>query len=118
MQIGIDILPIKRVKRAREMYGERFISFCFNKGELPREYNDATLAGKYAAKEAVLKALKVGVLKEVAFLDISIIQDRRGAPEVLFDIEVKKKYRIASCSISITHDQQSAIAVAVILFKH
>jgi holo-[acyl-carrier protein] synthase len=76
------------------------------------------LAGRFAAKEAVLKLLGTGWRGKIAWTDIEVTNNEFGRPEVTLDGEVKKiasRCRIKSISLSITHTANFVIASAVAL---
>lgn len=69
------------------------------------------IAGIWAAKEAVSKALGVGICEDFGFLDVEILKDTKNAPKLKFSPKAQKKFAIKSSSISIAHDGGFAIAV-------
>jgi holo-[acyl-carrier protein] synthase len=105
-----------------ERHGERFIQRVFtaaeqvyaraNKNEIEK------LAGRFAAKEAILKLMGTGWRGKIAWTDIEIINSSSGRPEAILSGEVKKiaeKLGIKHISVSITHTANFAIASAVAL---
>ena len=87
--IGSDLLNIERFEKVMAQHEERFIKRCFTAGEIElaekrREGGThiATYAKRYAAKEAVSKALGTGIGADVYFTDIDIIKDERGKPHI------------------------------------
>lgn len=72
------------------------------------------IAGIWAAKEAVSKALGVGICEDFGFLDVEILKDTKNAPKLKFSPKAQKKFAIKSSSISIAHDGGFAIAVAAV----
>ncbi len=114
---GIDIVEISRMERPTQ--NERFYTDFFSKDE--RELFDAqkyaaqTVAGRFAAKEAVLKALGLG-LGDMPLSEISIIKLPSGQPEVKLKGAAKQKAEdlgVKRIHISISHDGGYAIAQAV-----
>lgn len=85
--IGMDLVEIARVaKLLREPHGERFVARVLTPGE--RELAQRRqgrlaefVAGRFAAKEAVVKALGCGIGREAGFQDIEVLPDARGKPE-------------------------------------
>lgn len=83
---GLDLVELARIERMLADHGERFREKCFT----PREQAaaDATarasehLAGRFAAKEAVLKALSTGWRHGIAWTDIEVLADDSGRPVV------------------------------------
>ena len=103
-------------------HGERFIQRVFTAAE--QAYAEANknsiekLAGRFAAKEAILKLMGTGWRGKIAWTDIEVINNPAGQPEVTLDGEVKKlaeELGIKHISVSITHTANFAIASAVAL---
>ena len=119
---GIDLVDCPRIEQMIRRHGERFTERVFTAAE--RAYAKANknevekLAGRFAAKEAVLKLIGTGWRGKVAWTDIEIINNSSGQPKVTLDGEVKKiadKLGIKHISVSITHTANFAIASAVAL---
>ncbi|HCO95882.1 MAG TPA: holo-[acyl-carrier-protein] synthase [Phycisphaerales bacterium] len=119
---GIDLVDCPRIEQMIQRHGERFIKRVFtdteqayagaNKNEVEK------LAGRFAAKEAILKLVGTGWRGKIAWTDIEIINNAAGQPEVTLGGEVKKiarKLGIKHISVSITHTANFAIASAVAL---
>jgi holo-[acyl-carrier protein] synthase len=103
-------------------HNERFISRIFTAAEQAyADFNKNRIekyAGRFAAKEAILKLIGTGWRGKIAWTDIEIINSSSGQPQVNLDGEVKKiaaKLGITQISISITHTANFAIASAVAL---
>ena len=73
-----------------------------------------SIAGFWAAKEAISKALGCGIGSQLSFHDIILSKNDRGAPAFKLSDEAQKIHQIKSSSLSISHDGGFAIAVAVI----
>lgn len=107
--VGIDIVEISRIKRLME--NTRFLERCFTKRE--REYFKArkmraeVVAGSFAAKEALSKALGSGV-RGFNLADIEVLRDGRGAPYISFEKGTGLKF-----SLSISHCKQYATAFVI-----
>ena len=117
---GIDLVDFPRIKEMVERHGERFLSRIFTASE--RAYADSTkngtekLAGRFAAKEAILKLMGTGWRGKIAWTDIEVINNAAGQPEVTVTGEVEritKRLGIRHISLSITHTANFAIASAV-----
>ncbi|TMW70174.1 holo-ACP synthase [Alteribacter natronophilus] len=114
--IGLDIVDTDRI---RTLYGRKpaFARRILTAGELDRfetlspgrrtEY----LAGRFAAKEALAKALGCGIGKELSFQDAAILSDERGKPSVIFTSREKPKNGIFH--VSITHTKTAAAAQVI-----
>ncbi len=118
IRVGTDITVIKRISKSKERFKERFLRHYLN----PTEYNsstpDATLAGLWASKEAIAKALGCGIGSKLSFLDITIKKDENGAPFFELSQDRLKDFPIEESSLSITHDGGVAMAVVVIKLKN
>jgi holo-[acyl-carrier protein] synthase len=119
---GIDLVDCPRIEQMIQRHGERFIKRVFTEAE--RAYAGANrnevekLAGRFAAKEAILKLMGTGWRGRIAWTDIEIINNAAGQPEVSLGGEVEKiagKLGIKHISVSITHTANFAIASAVAL---
>ncbi len=119
---GIDLVDFPRIESMVERHGERFLERVFTQ----REQSDAQavhnrvekLAGRFAAKEAVLKLLGTGWRGKIAWTDIEVINNASGQPEVRIDGEVKRianEAGVKEIALSITHTANFAIASAVAL---
>ncbi len=114
--IGIDMIAIPRVRGVIERHNERFlrrvytpeeVAFC--RGRVPE------LAARFAAKEAVMKALGTGA-RGVAWREIEVLPDRRGKPLVyLYGRARDRAERIGlrALDVSLSHEREFAIAAVV-----
>lgn len=119
---GIDLVDFPRIEEMLKRHGERFLNKVFTSAEqsYARTNKNGTekLAGRFAAKEAVLKLMGTGWRGKIAWTDIEIINSPTGQPEVTLHGEVEKiagKLGIKHVSVSITHTANFAIASAVAL---
>lgn len=106
--LGIDLVEVARIKKAME--NPRFVYKILTEAE--REYcagNPMRVAARWAAKEAVYKALGI----PLTWLDIEILPDEIGAPRVriLSNSFDPKRLRL---NVSLTHERSHAAAVAVL----
>jgi len=117
--LGIDLIEIKRVKKVKERWGKRFLERVYTPKELEyclkKKYPEGSLAGRFAAKEAVMKALGTGLSSGVSWKDIEIINDRKGKPEVFLYGKTKKLLGKKRVLISISHTKEDAIAQAMVI---
>ena len=114
MKIGTDIVSIKRVERSLEKFGDRFKQKYLTESEIAATKRIESLAGLWAAKEAISKALGCGIGRELSFLDIEILKERSGAPYFRLSPEAQSRHRIKESSLSISHDGGFAIATVII----
>ena len=80
MKIGTDIIQIKRVEKSLGKFGEKFKTKFLNESEIQLVKKTESIAGFWAAKEAIAKALGCGIGAELSFHDIMINKDHKGAP--------------------------------------
>ncbi len=103
--IGIDIISIKRMKEMVAKYGDRFLNRIFTEKEIDNFQNNKNsienFAGRFAAKEAVIKATK----KHLSAKDIEILSRKDGEPFVAGRENIL---------VSISHEREYAIAMAII----
>ncbi len=113
---GIDIIEIARVRRVLDRHGERFLRRVYTDDEVRHcRGRVPELAARFAAKEAVMKALGTGV-RGVGWRDIEILPNRRGKPLVfLYQRGAGRAERIElrGLDISLTHSKEFAIASVV-----
>ncbi|MDR2790486.1 MAG: holo-ACP synthase [Campylobacteraceae bacterium] len=111
--VGIDIIEIKRFQKFLER-GRKALEKYLDEDEITLVKNAQSAAGFFAAKEAVSKALGVGISKECGFFDIKIYKLPNGAPAFTLSSRLIESYKITSLSLSISHDGGFAIAAAMI----
>jgi len=118
MQIhsGIDTIEISRLDEIKPEIKERFIKRVFSENEIfQARGRTEVLSGLFAAKEAVSKALGTGI-GYVQWRDIEIVHLSTGQPTLLLHgnaDKVANQLGINSWSVSISHDRDKAIAMAV-----
>jgi len=115
IRVGTDIVLIERIAKSRARFGERFLRRYLHPDEYTEAGSDATLAGLWAAKEAVAKALGCGIGAELSFRDITVKKDEKGAPFLILSKEALSRFPLRESSLSISHDGGFAIAVVVLV---
>jgi holo-[acyl-carrier protein] synthase len=114
MKIGTDIIQIDRVRASCDKFGNRFKERFLSVPEIALAQREETLAGFWAAKEAVAKALGCGIGEELSFHDIIIQKDHKGRPYFELSTNAQLRHQIIHSSLSISHDGGFAIAVVAI----
>jgi len=113
---GIDIVEIERIQKAVDTWHDSFLNRVFTFGELEICHGSpARLAGRFAAKEAVLKALNPDIIT-CNWRDIEILASSSGRPLLKLHGKAVYEYNrknIMSFDVSISHCQQYAVAMAV-----
>jgi holo-[acyl-carrier protein] synthase len=116
MAVGIDVIVISRVAKVLERHPDRFLQRVFTPEEVAfcrgRVHE---LAARFAAKEAVMKALGTGA-RGLSWREIEILPNRRGKPLVYLHGDAKKRGEtigLRGVDISLTHEGDLAIAAVV-----
>ncbi len=121
LSVGVDLVELDRVRRAWEKHGERFLArvytpreVAFSRGRLPE------LAVRFAAKEAVSKALGVGLnlmsRQGIGLRDVEILPDLLGKPEVYLSgraLALAEEQGLSRWAISLSHGRDYAVAFVV-----
>ena len=117
---GIDMVDCKRLGEMIDRYGERFLNRVFTPTEQEycrdRKRRIEHLAGRFAAKEAVMKVLGTGLRKGVNWLDIEVVNEPSGRPRINLTgkgREIADEQGLTEIIISISHISTHAIASAV-----
>ncbi|MBM3157060.1 MAG: holo-[acyl-carrier-protein] synthase [Chloroflexi bacterium] len=114
--LGVDIIEIERVQRAVNRYGERFLKRVYTEAELELCRNRVPeLAVRFAAKEAVMKALGTG-RRGVSWRDIEVLRNKRNAPLLYLHGRARRraqKLGMNELAISLSHSREYAIATVI-----
>ncbi len=113
---GVDASEIPRIRRAVERWGQRFLDRVYTPSEqLYCRGRAERLAGRFAAKEAVSKALGTGI-RRLSWRDIEVLPNRYGRPTVYLAGRALQRARdmgVTWLSVSITHTDDLAIAYVI-----
>ena len=118
LQTGVDLIEIARIGEVVRRHGRRYLERIYTPAELAQSHQRPEyLAGRFAAKEAVAKALGTGI-GEVAWKDIEVLGDEEHAPVLTLTGAARRRAEdlgLSTWSLSISHttDQAMAFAVAV-----
>lgn len=117
---GIDIIEVARVKKALDMWGNKFLNRVFTKRELSyaktKKFSQENLAARFACKESVLKAFgdtRLGIRLK----NIEILNDAKGKPEVVLHREAKEfatKNKLTKIIVSMSHTNNYAVSNAIL----
>src|SRR5437868_6168352 len=120
--LGIDATDIHRIAETIERYGDRFLHRIFTEGEVAYAMRRRTpaihLAGRFAAKEAAMKALGTGHSQGVLWRDVEVVRQPGGPPQLqLHGGAARRLARIGGqkLQLSISHTDTLAFAQAIIL---
>ena len=113
--LGTDIVEINRIKTSISTTGQRFVDRIFTQNEqhycFSKNKPEIHFAGRFAAKESVMKALmSSGCKKKLFFKSIEIIPSDNGSPVVCLDVLLEGRIKL-----SISHTENYAIASAIYL---
>ncbi len=116
LKTGVDLIEIERIRASIEQHGEKFLQRIYT----PRELdicagNIASLAARFAAKEAVAKTIGTGI-GAVGFRDIEILRDENRAPVLYLHGSAQTlstQFELKTWSLSLSHTESHAIAMVV-----
>ena len=120
--MGVDLAEVERIRGAIERYGETFLRRVYTAAE--REYCDKfrnkyeRYAGRFAAKEAAMKALGTGWRRGVRWVDFEVVRERGGRPTIRLDgtaRAIAEELGVKRIALSITHTE--AMALAQVIFE-
>ena len=115
--IGTDIIEIKRIAASITRYEQRFLDKIFTSRE--QEYchrhqqSAQHFAGRFAAKEAIVKAFGTGFVAKVQWHDIEVLNDELGKPVVFLSTALQERFEHPQIIVSISHCVEYATAVAI-----
>jgi holo-[acyl-carrier protein] synthase len=116
VHVGVDIVEIPRIAQAVERWGDRFLARVYTPGELAFAHGrSAQLAARFAAKEAVMKALGTG-RHGVSWREVEVVRRRGQRPQV--QLHGRAAVRAAALSLgplalSLSHSREYAVAMVV-----
>ena len=118
--IGVDIIEISKIKNISDRWGDKAFKKVFTEKEI--EYCNSvkhkfrSFAARFAAKEAVLKAMGIGLSKGWNWKDIEILNKKSGKPEVNLTGKTKNMFKKINkkIEISLSHSDNYAVASAII----
>jgi len=116
---GIDFIEVERIDRAILRYGDRFFNRFFTSQEIiDSGGHTPALAARFAAKEAVAKALGVGISwrEGVYWRDVEVVRDPRGKPGICLHrgaLERAQQVGLSGWAVSLSHSREYAVAMVV-----
>ena len=120
--IGVDVLEAARIHRTLERFGERFIEHLLmpeERAQLARtQRRERFLAMRFAAKEAIVKAMGTGFAHGMWIRDVGVVQNAWGRPEVVFSArgeQVRRGLGVGDAHVTLTDEAGLVVAVAVLL---
>ena len=119
--IGLDLVKIDRIRQIAERWQARFLDRLYTQAErrdcMKKAAPYASLAGRFAANEAVLKALGTGWSDGISWHDIQVLNDRFGRPRATVSGRLRtlmKRAGVTGIHVSLSHDTDYAVAEAVL----
>ena len=116
---GTDIIEIDRIKSSIENIGDKFLYTIYTEKEI--EYCESRKAQKYqhyaarfAAKEAIFKALSTRIMGEYMWTDFEVLNDENGKPQVFLKSPIDN---LEDIDISISHCKKYAVATVIAIYK-
>jgi holo-[acyl-carrier protein] synthase len=116
--VGVDIIEIERIKRVVDFWGSQFLDKVFTDREIRYCFSMKNsyqhLAGRFAAKEAISKAISTGWSGIFRWKDVEILNDENGKPNVHLHNKLRDKFNPSKLHISISHSRNYVVALAVL----
>lgn len=116
--LGIDVIEIERMDRTIRQWGDVFLKKIFTDRELAyasSKYRPVPhIAARFAAKEAVAKALTIGWRAGFRWKDVEVTNDETGKPSVTLYGKLKELLRGSNVLVSISHSETIVVAIALI----
>lgn len=118
--MGVDIAEVERIQTAIERHGEIFLRRLFTEKE--RQYCEQfknkyeRYAGRFAAKEAGMKALGTGWRRGVRWVDLEVVREKDGRPALALAgqaAKIAKQLGVKHIALSITHTKNQALAQVI-----
>lgn len=118
LRTGVDLIEISRIDEVVARHGKHYLERIYTPAELEQCGKRAeSLAGRFAAKEAVAKALGCGI-GDVSWKEIEVLGDEQNAPVLrLYGVAEKmaKEIGLTNWSVSISHSQSHSVALVVMI---
>jgi len=117
---GIDLVEVTRIASMLDKHGDAFMARCFTDAERTwlsgYKFPLPHIAGRFAAKEAVVKAVGTGFRDAISWLDMEILPDRLGKPVIVLSgaaAQIATDLGIRHWHISLSHTDTAAVATAI-----
>jgi holo-[acyl-carrier protein] synthase len=122
LSIGIDLVEVERIERAVSRLGSRFLERIFTPAEIaycgPRGARFVHYAGRFAAKEAALKALGTGWAQGISWREVEILTSESGAPQlILHGAALDRSTRLGAARVLVSISHTRGLAIAQVVFE-
>ena len=116
---GTDIVEISRIQKDIEKLGEKFLNRIYTKQEIEycetkKKQKYSSYAARFAAKEAIYKALSSYIKTDYTWKDFEILNDEKGKPYVNLGMKIEE---LNSLNITLSHSREYAVANAIAIFR-
>lgn len=116
--IGVDVVDVERMKKVLDEQGEKFIQKIFTENETTycseKQFPQEHYAARFAAKEAVSKAVKTGWSGTFRWKDVEVMNDAAGAPQVYLHNETADLLKGMAVHLSLSHTENTVVAFVLI----
>ncbi|MBU2497902.1 MAG: holo-ACP synthase [Proteobacteria bacterium] len=119
--IGVDLVDIRRIEKALERWGDRFVKRVFTETEaqacLKKPYPPSPFALRFAAKEAFSKALGLGMRRGLRWRDIEVFHSPGGRPGLKLQgasSDICQKHKISRLHLSLSDDGRYGVAMVIL----
>ena len=116
--IGVDIIEIQRIQSSIDRFGETFLRKIFTDAEITycrsRKSPSQHFAARFAAKEAVSKALSTGWSGEFEWKNVEVMNETSGKPKVILHGTTARALEKSRVLLSLSHSESSVVAFAII----
>jgi len=118
LRTGVDLIEISRIEEVVSRHGKHYLERIYTPAELEQcGKRTESLAGRFAAKEAVAKALGSGI-GDVSWKEIEVLGDEQNAPVLILHgaaEQMAKGIGLTTWSVSISHSQSHSVALVVMI---
>jgi len=116
--VGVDVVDVERMKAILADQGTAFVDRVFTDTEIAycrsKQNSEQHFAARFAAKEAVSKAMQTGWSAVFRWKDVEVVNEPSGAPRILLHNEVAKSLGTNKVHLSLSHTETTVVAFAVI----
>jgi len=116
--IGVDVVDVERMKSILAEQGKTFIDRVFTETEVAyceaKQNPEQHFAARFAAKEAVSKAMQTGWSGIFRWKDVEVVNEPSGAPKILLYNAVARSLEKSTVHLSLSHTENTVVAFAVI----